>query len=296
VSIEGLTIIGERINPGFASSKALLEKQDLKGLQDLAVTQAQKGANYLSINVGEQATTNPAFLAEVIRAVQAVVDVPLAFDYPNAAVQETCLKTYDASKARGRRPIVNSIGEPRWDMVDVLKIQPTNVVLMASERLENGVATANNTAADIAATGKRMVQRLCSNGHNLKPDNLFIDVSLCPLASDTERQVRRTLDAVQLLGSDPDIRGIHMVVGLSNLGVLLPKTALDGSRLSVKIECSFLTLAMPMGLDTILGTAGREYRFLPPDDFVFTGFKEAIEIEGFDALMRVQQLYRKDDE
>ncbi|MCC7191196.1 MAG: dihydropteroate synthase [Phycisphaeraceae bacterium] len=293
MSISKLTLIGERINPGFASSKALLENRDIKGLQDLAVSQRAKGAHYLTINVGETASHDASFVREVIEAIQAVVDLPLSFDYPHASVQEVCLKTYDPGKARGRKPIVNSISELRWDMFDLLKIQPAKVVLMASERVEDGVEIANQSATEIAHTARQMAQRAMSNGHALAPDDIFIDVSLCPIATDTEGRTRRAIDSIQQIGSDPAMRGVHMLVGLSNLGVMLPKQALDGSKLSVKVESAFLTMTIPHGLDTILGTAGREYQMLPSDDFVLRGFAEAVASEGFETLTRIQELYER---
>jgi cobalamin-dependent methionine synthase I len=296
--IENLTIIGERINPGFASSKALLDAEDLAGLQALAVSQVQKGARYLTINVGERAANHLDFLAKLIRAVQAVVEVPLSFDYPHESVQELCLKTYDPAKARGRKPIVNSVSELRLEMLDGLKhlleIQPFRLVLMASERLEAGHPEPNRTAEEIAHTAKRLARRILDDGCGFTPDDLLIDVSLCPLASDTDGQTRRAIEAIKLIGSDPALRGVHQMVGLSNLGILLPKLALDGSRLSVKLESAFLTLTMPHGLDTILGTPGRDYQLLPEDDFVFRGFKEAISLDGFETILRLQQLYRKE--
>jgi 5-methyltetrahydrofolate--homocysteine methyltransferase len=82
------------------------------------------------------------------------------------------------------------------------------------------------------------------------------------------------------------------MVGLSNLGIMLPKLALDGGPLPTRVESAFLTLAMPHGLDTILGTPGRNYQLLPEDDFVFRGFREILNAEGFDALEKVQQLYQ----
>lgn len=289
----GLTIIGERINPGFASSKAILDKRDIKAIQDLAVSQVGKGAHFLTLNIGESATTDPQFLADVIRAIQEVCDAPISFDYPHAAVQEVCLKTYDPSKARGRKPIVNSITESRWEMLDVVRIQPTRVVLMASERVEGGVEVPNRTAEEILLTARRVVRRALNSGHGLTPDDLYVDVSLCPIASDTEGLIRRAADAIGLIGADPELRGTHIIVGLSNLGIMLPKLALDGGKLGVRIESAFLTLTVPRGLDTILGTPGREYEPLPENDFVFRGFREALEMEGYDALIRVQQLYRK---
>src|SRR5919206_678879 len=104
-AIEGLTVIGERINPGFKSTKALFDSGDVPGIQALAVRQAQAGADYLNINVGARAEADPGFLREVIAAVQAVTDLPLSFDSPRAAVQEVCLRTYDQARARGRKPI-----------------------------------------------------------------------------------------------------------------------------------------------------------------------------------------------
>ena len=84
--IENLTIIGERINPGFKSSKLLFDQEDIAGIQALAAGQVQAGARMLNINVGELALRKPEFMSELIPAVQKVVAVPLSFDFPNFEV------------------------------------------------------------------------------------------------------------------------------------------------------------------------------------------------------------------
>jgi cobalamin-dependent methionine synthase I len=294
MTLSHLTLIGERINPGFTSSKALLDTEDIKSLQELAVSQVHKGARGLTINVGDKATRDSSFLVKLIEAVQDVVDVPLSFDYPHRSVQEICLKTYRPEKARGRKPIVNSVTELRLDMLGLLKIQPFRLVLMASERLENGQALPNRTAEEVAQTARRLVLRIVNDGCGLALNDLLVDVSLCPIASDTEGHTRRAIEAIRLIGDDPELRGVHLMVGLSNLGIMLPKLALDGSRLSTKLESAFLTMTVPHGLDTILATPGRDYQILPEDDFVLRGFQEAIALDGFETLVRLQQLYRKD--
>lgn len=293
MALESLKIIGERINPGFASSKALLENRDIAGIEQLAESQTQKGAHFLTINVGEIATAEPAFLVDVIKAVQSASPLPLSFDYPNAPVQRVCLEAYDSDLARGAKPIVNSISELRWEMVDVLRIRPARVILMASERVDDGAPIKNDTASEIAMTARRMARRLLDGGYGLAPDDLIVDVSVCPIASDTQGELKRAIDAIRLIGGDADMEGVHMVVGLSNVGIMLPKTALDGSRLSVKIESAFLTETVPYGLDMILGTAGRNYRMLDKNDFVYKGFLDAINADGFESLMRLRELYRK---
>jgi cobalamin-dependent methionine synthase I len=150
MAIAGLTIIGERINPGFKSTRALFETQDIAGIQALARRQVEAGAACLNVNIGNHALDDTAFMAEVIRAIQAVVAVPLSFDFPSPAVQEVCLKTYDSNKAGGSKPIINSISETRWEMLELLAIRPARIVLMASERLEDGVGRPNKTAREVA--------------------------------------------------------------------------------------------------------------------------------------------------
>ncbi len=71
----GLTIIGERINPGFKSTRALFDGEDMAGLQALAVKQAEAGAKYLNVNIGARALTDADFMARVIRAIQEVVAI-----------------------------------------------------------------------------------------------------------------------------------------------------------------------------------------------------------------------------
>jgi 5-methyltetrahydrofolate--homocysteine methyltransferase len=290
--IDGLTIIGERINPGFISSKALLDAKDLDGLQQLAVSQQEKGAQYLTINVGTAASDDPEFLVDVIRKVQEVADLPLSFDYPNKEVQQTCLENYDMGKAKGRKPIMNSVSELRMEMLDLIESHPCKVVLMASERVENGEKIANTSAEEVHKTAKRLTEQVIRRGVEMENDDVFIDVSLGPLSADTEGITRQAIDSIRLIGADPDLKGVHTIVGLSNLSVMLPKLALDGSLLKIHLESSFLTMAMPLGLDAILGTAGRDYQILAEDNFVYTGFKEALELGGFESILRVQELYK----
>lgn len=294
MSIPNLQIIGERINPGYASSKALLDARDFAGIQQLAVSQTEKGAGYLTLNVGENNKDDVVFLADIVKAIQDVTSLPISFDYPHESVQEVWLKAYDPARAGGAKPIVNSISELRWEMLDVLQIQPAKVVIMASERLENGEALKNETAEQIAMTALRMTERILAGGHGLTVDDIIVDVSLCPLATDTEGQIKRAADAIRLIGSDPALKGIHMVVGLSNLGIMLPKQAVDGSRLSVKVESAFLTMTVPSGLDMILGTPGRDYQMLADDDFTYNVFQEVINADGYDALVLLRKLYRRD--
>ena len=290
-----IKIIGERINPGFKSTKALFDNSDLPGIQALAVKQAEAGAAYLNVNIGARALTDAGFMVECIKAIQEVTDLPLSFDFPSKAVQEVCFGAYDLAKAKGRLPLVNSITEHRWDLMDLAKDHKFKVVLMASERVEEvdgaKVAKGNKTADEIYTTARRSAIHLCQD-YGMTMDDIFLDMSVSAIIADTEALNRNTLDAIIKVGSDPDLKGIHMMGGLSNIGQQLPPKAVDGSDLKHSLECAFLTIAVPHGFDTVLGTPWRNYHPLPEDNYVLQTYRTFLDQTGTAALKAVRKFYK----
>jgi 5-methyltetrahydrofolate--homocysteine methyltransferase len=286
-----IRIIGERINPGFKSTRALFDNSDLLGIQDLAVKQAEAGAACLNVNIGARALTDTVFLTEAIQAIQAVVTLPLSFDVPSLQAHELCLQTYDQARAGGALPIINSITEHRWGAMSLYKQRPFKVIVMASERVEDGVAKNNKSAADIAGTAKRAALRLRED-HGMALEDIIIDLSVSAIIADTEGLNRGTLEAVKLIGSDPELKGLHMMGGLSNIGQQLPPKAADGSDLKHQLENAFLTLAVPYGFDTVLGTPWRGYLPLAEDNYVLRAYQNFLEQTGSNALRAVRKLYK----
>jgi cobalamin-dependent methionine synthase I len=292
VSIPGLTVIGERINPGFRSTQALFEDEDFPGIQALAVRQARSGASYLNVNAGTKALADPRFMVEVVRAIQAVVDKPLSLDCPDYAVLEAVLQAYDADKAGGAKPIINSISESRWHLAELLRLRPCKVILMSSEQMRDGRMVPNRSGAEVHEVARRKVRKLV-DAYGLRNDDFFVDVSIATLAADTEGLIKMALDGIRLVRQDPELAGVHIMGGLSNLPQHLPDKAADGSDLKLQLECAFLTVAMPTGFDTVLGTPWRGYRLLPDDNFVLREFRRIVELRDSDALMAVVELYQE---
>jgi 5-methyltetrahydrofolate--homocysteine methyltransferase len=290
-----IRIIGERINPGFKSTKALFDNQDIAGIQALAVKQAEAGASWLNVNIGAQALTDPGWMATVIRAIQEVTTVPISFDFPSKKVQEVCLKCYDAAKAGGALPIVNSITEHRWDLMELYGPYRFKVILMASERVEDVdgtmVAKGNKTADEIYATARRCALRLMKD-FGMPADDIFIDMSVSAIIADTERLNRSTIDAIRMIHADPQLQGVHMMGGLSNVGQQMPPKAVDGSDLKHSLENAFLTLTVPHGFDTVLGTPWRVYAPLPHDHYVLQAYRNFLEQTGTNALRAVRKFYK----
>jgi 5-methyltetrahydrofolate--homocysteine methyltransferase len=286
-----IQIIGERINPGFKSVKALFDNEDLTGIQALAVKQAEAGAAFQNVNIGARALTDPEFMGEVIRSIQEVVSTPLSFDFPSKEVQELCLASYSLERADGQLPIVNSITEHRWDLMELYGRFQFKVILMASERVEGGVAKGNKTAEQIYATARRAALRL-KNDYGMPLEHIFIDMSISAIIADTEGLNRSTLDAIQAIGADPELKGVHMMGGLSNIGQQLPPKAADGSDLKHCLENAFLTLAVPHGFDYVLGTPWRGYAPLTEEHHVLKTYRSFLEQTGSNALRAVRKFYK----
>ena len=287
-----LIIIGDRINPGFRSTKSLIDHEDIAGLQALAVRQVQAGAHYLDVTLGQRGSDDPLFLAEVIRALQDAVDVPLCFDYPDPASQETCLKAYDPAKAGGRKPLVNSLAETRMEMLGLLKIRPFETVIMASEFLDGGVAKPARRCEDVVGVARRLSDILIRD-HGFATKEIFVDITINSLVSDTQGLTRMALDAIGRIRRDPALRGVHIMGGLTNIGNMLPPLEFDGVRLRHVVESAFLTVAVPLGFDTIMGTPWNPFAILPADNAVLQTFREVVELDGMDAIRRLRKLWAK---
>ena len=123
-------------------------------------------------------------------------------------------------------------------------------------------------------------------------DHIFVDMSVSAIIADTERLNRSTIDAIRLIGADPELAGVHMMGGLSNIGQHLPPKAVDGSDLQHSLENSFLTLTVPSGFDTVLGTPWRGYSPLPEDHYVLQTYRSFLEQTGSNALRAVRKFYR----
>lgn len=292
MAIPGVSIIGDRINPGFKATKVLIEAEDIAGLQALAVRQVQAGAWCLDVTVGPRGYEDSRFLTEVIKALQAAVDVPLCFDYPSAAVQEVCLKAYDPAKAQGRKPVVNSLAETRQEMLELVRIRPFQVILMASERLEDGSPKSNKLTSEVLGVARRMTSRLTRECGFSRGD-IFVDVTIHSLVSDLEGLTKIALEAIGSISEDPELKGVHIIGGLTNIGNMLPPLKFDDIPLRQLVENAFLTLAVPLGFDTIMGTPWNNFRMLPDDNIVLQTLKDFTGLKGLNAMRRLRQLWAR---
>ena len=286
MAIEHLTIIGESINDSVPSTKKLFDANDLEAIKALARSQDEGGAAYIDVNVGARPADD---LADVVRMVQSVTAKPLSIDSPDPAMVAAALEAYDAGRAAGKDPIVNSISPLRTQVFDLLKVKPFIPILLVSERMENGHGQPNHTVEETYRTACDMHQQATACG--LSNDHMIFDLGIAPIGSDSEGNIHRLMGALKRMHDDSRFRGVHYSVGLSNFTVMLPSKRGNGQPTKGPLESAFLTMAMPLGLDMIIGSVKRKYELLPPDHDALVCLNDILKLEGFDVLMRVQEYY-----
>jgi cobalamin-dependent methionine synthase I len=285
MSVPGLTIIGESINDSVPSTHLLFEENNLAGIVDLARQQAEKGAAYIDVNVGPR---SPGFMATVIRKIQEHIPTPLSIDTPDSAIAAAALEVYNAQQTGNRPPILNSISEARLEMFDLYAKHPFVPVLLITEGMnDSGEMMLNRTADHIYATARSMVEIARNRLPRLTNDRVILDPGIMPIGSDTKGDFRRLMDAMALIHQDRELAGVHMSVGLSNFTAMLPAKRGDGSPAKSPLESAFLTMAMPMGLDTIVGSTKRHYAIVTDEDPALQCLKDVLKVEGVEAVMRI---------
>ena len=253
VEVDGITVVGERINPtGKKRLQEALRQGDTAYPCGQAVSQAEAGAEVLDVNAGLPGIDEAAVLETLVRELQAVTDLPLQLDSSDAAALERALRIYNG------KPIVNSVNGKRETLDIILplcKKYGAAVVGLALD--ENGIPP---TAEGRFAVAQRIVAATDAIG--IPREDVYIDC-LTLTASAQQEGAAETLKALSRCKQE---LGVRTVLGVSNISFGLPCRGY--------LNTTFLTMAMAAGLDLAIMNpntpemmaAVRSYRVLTAQD------------------------------
>lgn len=168
------TMIGERINPtGRKILAAEMKVGDYSRVEADAIAQVAAGAQMLDVNAGIPLADEPAILAETIRRVQSVVDVPLCLDSSIIEALEAGLAVYQG------RPLVNSTTAEEEVMERVLPlVKKYDAAVVAISNDETGISEDPNVRFEIA---KRIVER--AQDYGIKVEDVVVDPLVMPIGA-----------------------------------------------------------------------------------------------------------------
>jgi 5-methyltetrahydrofolate corrinoid/iron sulfur protein methyltransferase len=226
-----MIFIGEKINslqPGIR--KWILEKNK-EAIQNLARRQAEAGAAYLDLNVGTAWPKPAEVMVWLVKAVQEVVDTPIALDSRRLDVIEAGLKV-----CRNPMMINSTTGEKQ-------KLSPFMELAVKHGAAIVGL-TMDERGIPPHAEGRLAVARRIldfADGRGLPRERVFIDPILLPLKF-SPSQGSVVLEAIREIAREK--APPHILVGLSS-----GSQGAKGRRL---INRTFLTMAIACGLDAII--------------------------------------------
>ena len=228
VEAEGITVVGERINPtGKKRLQQALRDGDMAYPCTQAVAQAEAGAQVLDVNAGLPGIDEAATLEQLVKDIQAVTDLPLQLDSSNPEALSRALRIYNG------KPIVNSVnGEPETleKILPLCKKYGAAVVGLALDK--GGIPP---TVEGRVAIARRIVA--AANAAGIPNEDIYIDC-LCLTASAQQEAAEQTLQALTRCKQE---LGVRTVLGVSNISFGLPCRGY--------LNTTFLTMAMSAGLD-----------------------------------------------
>jgi 5-methyltetrahydrofolate--homocysteine methyltransferase len=230
-------LVGERINPsGKKKLTAALQAGDLEFACKEAVAQVQAGAHVLDVNVAALGVDEVTLLPKAVKAIQAVVDVPLCVDSTNVAALEAALKVYQG------KALVNSVKGEEESMNTVLPmIKHYGAVVVGLTMDEKGIP---GDAERRVAIAHRIVERAEKMG--IPRENIVIDCLARTLA------VNQTMGAGNVSFYMPDR---HFLTG-TFLGI-----AMDAG-----VTCPILDVALirpyVLAADLILGRDNHALKYI----------------------------------
>jgi 5-methyltetrahydrofolate--homocysteine methyltransferase len=228
-------VIGERINP---TGRPKLAEEMRAGNYDTvvadALAQVEAGAQMLDVNAGIPLADEPAILAEAIRRVQAVADVPLCIDSSIVAALEAGLAVYEG------KALVNSVTGEEDRLESVLPLVARHgAAVVGITNDETGISEDPDVRFEVART---IVERAAE--HGIPREDVVIDPLVMPIGAmaGAGRQVFHIVRRLR------DELGVNSTCGASNISFGLPsRHALTAAFLPMAIACGLTSaIASPL--------------------------------------------------
>ena len=224
-------IIGERINP---TGRKMLAKEmaegDFSRVEKDALAQVAAGAHMLDVNAGIPLADEPGILAETIKLVQSLTDVPLSIDSSIVAALEAGLEVYQG------KALLNSVTGEEERLESVLPlVKKYKCAVVAISNDETGISEDPDVRFEVA---KKIVERAEDLG--IQRADVVVDPLVMPIGAMGTAGVQ-VMQLVRRLREDLKV---NTTCGASNVSFGLPNR--DG------VNAAFLTMAMASGLTSAI--------------------------------------------
>jgi len=201
--------IGENLNVMVKTIGAAMKAKDPGPIRKLAEEEAEKGIDWIDINLGPARKGGPELMEWVVKTVQEVApDIPLALDTSNVEAVEAGLKVHKG------KAIINSIMARPERMEAMLPlVKKYDAAFIALLWGPPGMPRDENERSENAVT---LITAALEAG--IPPEDIYIDPIVTPVNTQQD-QVKSLVEFMKML---PDIvetmaPGVRSTCGLSNV-------------------------------------------------------------------------------
>ncbi|MBI11602.1 MAG: methyltetrahydrofolate--corrinoid methyltransferase [Deltaproteobacteria bacterium] len=202
-------IIGERINPTNRKSLAAeMKVGNLERVEQDAMSQINAGAQILDVNAGVPLADEPKILADSIKLIQSISDVPLCIDSSIVDALKCGLEAYQG------KALLNSVTGEEERLETVLPlVKQFGCAVIGISNDDSGISEDINVRFEVA---KKIVERAMD--HGIPKEDVIIDPLVMPIGAinDAGKQV---LELIKKLQNELKV---NTTCGASNLSFGLP--------------------------------------------------------------------------
>ena len=230
------TPVGERLNP---TNKPRLQRAyeagDWKYIQREAIRQAEAGALVIDVNTGDpNRQVEIRNMRDAVRAVQEVVDLPVAIDSYTVEVLVAGLEAAEG------RPIVNSVPFEQEYLDELLPVIAEQQCAMIGMCTKGGAAMPE-TAEERVENARALIA--AANQAGIPTEAILVDPVCLPVSSNAAHGTG-LIEAIRTLSRED---GINTSVGLSNVSFGLPnRRSLNAAALLMAIEAGLTAAIVDM--------------------------------------------------
>jgi cobalamin-dependent methionine synthase I len=201
-----MVVIGENIHIIAKAVNDAVKARNPRPIQDLAVAQAEHGADYIDLNLG-YCRKDPSIMAWAVNIVQEVVDLPLSIDTMNPVAMEEGLK------ACQRRPLLNSASgksDSKEEMLPLAKKYDCDVVISCIN--DKGMPAEGYSKLDSIMDTVAYANELGIPNERIWADPIVLPAST---AGEGQKNAIATYEFIEMLPQA--LPETHSLVGLSNI-------------------------------------------------------------------------------
>ncbi len=224
-------MIGERINPtGRKLLSEEMSKGDFTRVEQDTLAQVAAGAQMLDVNAGIPLADEPKILADTIKLVQSLTDVPLSIDSSIVAALQAGLEVYQG------KALLNSVTGEEERLEEVLPlVKKYGCAVVAISNDETGISEDPDVRFAVA---KKIVDR--AKDYGIPSSDIVVDPLVMPIGALNSAGMQ----VIKLVRRLQEELKVNTTCGASNVSFGLPNR--NG------INSAFLTMAIASGLTSAI--------------------------------------------